>query len=206
MKKLVITLFVVLGTAYWLFGQCNLPRVGVGVGLSTLDTVALPSFVTPCPTCQAGGKYAWELDSAFRGMISLTSNLQSDVTVRISQDCHEVVFDTCISLPQMGNAELAFYKEYVSFGYCQVHVFGLPGQIVAIEANSVPTIGNPTFDVIMDMDTCGTLLSTEPAREITQVIYKRLDNGLIYTTPLPAGMYVVETLFPAGRKKLILVE
>ena len=50
------------------------------------------------------------------------------------------------------------------------------------------------------------ILNTEPARETTQVIYKRLDNGLIYTTPLPAGMYVSETLFPAGRKKLILVE
>lgn len=200
MKKIAITLFVVLGTAFVLFGQCNLPRIGMGVGLSPLDTVALPPFTTPCPTCQNGGKYAWELDSAFRGIISLTSNLQSDVTIRISQDCHEVIFDTCISLPQMGNPELAFYKEYISFGYCQVHIFGMPGQIVAIEANSVPVIGNPSFDVIMDMDTCGVLLNTEDARETTQVIYKRLDDGKIYEKPLRAGMYVVETLFPAGRK------
>ncbi len=200
MKKLVITLFVVLGTAYWLFGQCNLPRVGVGVGLSTLDTVALPLFVTPCPTCQTGGKYAWELDSAFRGMISLTSNLQSDVTVRISQDCHEVVFDTCVSLPPMSGTGFGFSKEYISFGYCQVHVFGLPGQVVSIDVQSAPLIGNPTFDVIMDMDTCGTPLSTEAAGNTTQVTYKRLDNGLIYTTPLPAGIYVSETFFPAGRK------
>jgi len=58
----------------------------------------------------------------------------------------------------------------------------------------------PVLSIIGDMDTCGMLLNTEPARETTQVIYKRLDNGLIYTTPLPAGIYVSETFFPAGRK------
>ena len=206
MKKLIITLFIILGTAFVLFGQCNLPRVGVGSGISLLDTIALPSFVTPCPTCQTGGKYAWELDSAFRGMILLNSDLQSDVTIRISQDCYEVVFDTCVSLPSMGTVGLSFRKDYISFGYCQVHVFGLQGQVVSIDVQGAPLIGNPTFDVIMDMDTCGMLLNTEPARETTQVIYKRLDDGKIYELPLRAGIYVAETLFPAGRKKLILVE
>jgi len=206
MKKLIITLFIILGTAFVLFGQCNLPRVGVGSGISPLDTITLPSFVTPCPTCQTGGKYAWELDSAFRGMILLNSDLQSDVTIRISQDCYEVVFDTCVSLPPMGIAGLSFYKEYVSFGYCQVHVFGLPGQVVAIDVKSAPVLGEPTFDVIMDMDTCGTILSTEAAGNTTQVTYKRLDDGKIYELPLRAGTYVAETFFPARRKVIQVVE
>ena len=105
----------------------------------------------------------------------------------------------------MGTVGLSFRKDYISFGYCQVHVFGLQGQVVSIDVQGAPLIGNPTFDVIMDMDTCGMLLNTEPARETTQVIYKRLDDGKIYELPLRAGIYVAETFFPA-RRKLILVE
>lgn len=49
-----------------------------------------------------------------------------------------------------------------------------------------------------------TILSTEDARETTQVIYKRLDDGKTYELPLRAGIYVAETFFPA-RRKLIQV-
>jgi hypothetical protein len=200
MKKLLITLFIILGTAWWLFGQCGFPTVGMGVGVHALDSATIQQAVTKCTPCPTAGIVAWELTSDFNGHFFLNSDNPELVTVQVTQGCSQVLFDTCVSLPPRGVAGWAYVKEFAVIGDCQIYVSGIVGQSIFIDVKGIPAPQEELFEVLYDMDTCGVLLNTEDARENTTEIYRRLDNGLIYTTPLPAGIYVSETFFPAGRK------
>ena len=205
MKKLLITLFIILGTAWLLFGQCGFPTIGMGVGVHALDSAIIQESITKCTPCPTEGYVAWELIPDFNGHFFLNSDNPELVTVQITQGCSQVLFDTCVSLPPRGVAGWAYVKEFAVIGDCQIYVSGIVGQSIFIDVKGIPTPQEELFEVLYDMDTCGMLLNTEPARETTQVIYKRLDDGKIYELPLRAGTYVAETFFPA-RRKLILVE
>ncbi len=206
MKKILAIIFIVLGATYWLFGQCGFPVIGIGVGVHALDSAIIQESTTKCTPCPTEGYVAWEFTPDANCHFFLNSDSPELVTVQITQGCSQVLFDTCVSLPPRGVAGWAYVKEFAVIGDCQIYVSGIVGQSIFIDVKGLPTPQEELFEVLYDMDTCGVLLNTEPARETTQVIYKRLDNGLIYTTPLRAGIYVAETFFPAGRKKLILVE
>lgn len=206
MKKILIIIFIVLGASYWMFGQCGFPMIGMGVGVHALDSAIIQESITKCTPCPTDGYVAWELTPDFNGHFFLNSDNQELVTVQIAQGCSQVLFDTCVSLPPRGVAGWAFVKEFAVIGDCQVYVSGTVVQNIYIDVKGVPVPQEELFEVLYVLDTCGTLLNTDESRETTPESYRRLDDGLIYTIPLRAGMYVVETLFPAGRKVIQVVE
>lgn len=198
MKKLLFLIFMVAGISA--NAQCGYQRVGVGTGVSPLDTVSLPPNQSVCQVCHDGGKFSWELDSAFSGMIFLNSDMQIPVSVRITKNCSEVLFDTCVVLPPMGMAGICYYKEFIAVSDCQLHVFGAYGQVVALDVKSWPVSGEPVSNVIFDMDTCGTATSIEmPMSQGPGESYMVTLSGVhVSGENIPAGVYI--EIFPDKRR------
>ncbi len=193
MKKLIITLFVVLGTAYWLFGQC--PPVNYfatdGPGFINLS----PPQNSPCMAkfCE---RHVGTASIEFSAMDPFELIVVAPFPVSVVwhyPDCDSIILVQCTPIRTSGDTMVFGVDDS---GYRIATLFSdTVAQIwtVVTPSNNLPQAA-PFY--------CAgqTVLSTEAAGNTTEVIYKRLDNGLIYTTPLPAGIYVAETFFPAGRK------
>jgi len=203
MKKIIITLFIVLGTAFVLFGQCTFDTLVNGGVNHQMAFSAGESYQGSCDFgCEPDKYHCWQMPSGVNAQINVCGNISppfTEIAVVITSECRWVHFSRCqvIGDPIMAPFTMQAYtgSDMQICAYWNSSETDSVG--VFLKGYAIPA---PVLSIIGDMDTCGMLLNTEPARETTQVIYKRLDNGLIYTTPLPAGIYVSETFFPAGRK------
>ena len=207
MKKLVITLFVVLGTAWWLFGQCPPMDTTISTGINvvglTMDAAPSASLCRE-DNCQlsVSGQYAIRVTSqSASNTINYGLYMASSQVLIFDSTCQYKLLDTCGTWI----APKAIYlSTSITAGRNFVVVIFPDGS--GQDTDAYIDVSPAAAGIYGTHIPCQIPLSTEAAGNTTQVTYKRLDNGLIYTTPLPAGMYVSETLFPAGRKKLILVE
>ncbi len=199
MKKILITLFVVLGTAWCLFGQC--PPVNYfatdGPGFINLS----PPQNSPCMAkfCE---KHIGTASIEFSAMDPFELIVVTPFPVSVvwhHSDCDSIILEQCYPIATAGDT--------MTFG---VNVSGY--RIATLFSDTVAqiwTVVAPSSNLPQAADFyCAgqAILNTEPARETTQVIYKRLDDGKIYELPLRAGTYVAETFFPAGRKVIQVVE
>ena len=212
MKKILITLFVVLGAAYWLLGQsvpCPQDTLLNGGGSHNFAYSAGEIYQGSCNFgCNADRYKCWQMPPNMDTQINVCGNVSppfSDIAVVITSECRWITYASCQAIgdPIMapfamqafieGNMQLCAYWNSADTDSVGAFVKGF-------------TISAPELNIIGDMDTCGVLLNTEPARETTQVIYKRLDDGKTYELPLRAGIYVAEPFFPARRKKICVIE
>jgi len=197
MKKILITLFIVLGATYWLFGQ-QCPTVNYfatdGPGFINLSQ---PQN-SPCMAkfCE---KYIGTASVEFPtiGPFELVVVAPFPVSVVWHHpDCDSIILVQCT--PTRTSVDTMVFGVDDS-GYRIATLFSdTVAQIwtVVAPSNNLPQAA-PFY--------CAgqTVLSTEAAGNTTQVTYKRLDDGKIYEKPLPVGMYFLldsETLFPTGRK------
>jgi len=194
MKKILITLFIVLGAAYWLFGQ-QCPTVNYlatdGPGFINLS----PPQNSPCMAkfCE---KYIGTASVEFPAMDPFELVVVAPFPVSVVwhyPDCDSIILVQCTPIRTSGDTMVFGVDDS---GYRIATLFS--DTVAQIWTVVAPSSNLPQA---ADFYCAGqAILNIEPARETTQVTYKRLDNGLIYTTPLPAGIYVSETFFPAGRK------
>lgn len=198
MKKLFITLFVVLGAAWCLFGQC--PPVNYlatdGPGSINLS----PPQNSPCMAkfCE---KYIGTASVEFPAMPPFELVVVAPFPVSViwhKTNCDSIILEQCTPIMTAGDTMVfgvnsSSYRIATLFSDTVAQIW-----TVVVPSNNLP---QPAEFYCAGQG----ILNTDESRETTTESYRRLDDGLIYEKPLRAGMYVVETLFPAGRK-LILVE
>jgi len=194
MKKILITLFIVLGAAYWLFGQ-QCPAVNYlatdGPGFINLS----PPQNSPCMAkfCE---KYIGTASVEFPAMDPFELVVVAPFPVSViwhHSDCDSIILEQCTPIRTVGDTMVfgvnsSSYRIATLFSDTVAQIW-----TVVAPSSNLPQ-ASPFY--------CAgqAILSTEAAGNTTEVIYKRLDNGLIYELPLRAGIYVAETFFPAGRK------
>lgn len=206
MKKIVITLFVILGAAYWLFGQCPPMDTSISTGA---NVVALSMSGAPSASlCRedncalsVSGQYAIRVTSqSASNAINYGLYMASSQVLIFDSTCQYKLLDTC---GRWIAPEATYLSTSITAGRNFVVVIFPDGSGQDTEAYidvSPATVGAYGTHI-----PCQIPLNTDGVQETTTITYRSLGNGVIYAVPLPAGMYVEETLFPL-RRKLVLVK
>lgn len=123
-----------------------------------------------CPTCVPFDRfYSWELTTDTGYVLVIHGNFAppcDTIEVRVTQDCRQVLKDTCFALPVTGSG-CEYIMDVDVPADVQVLVYWRSSgtDSIGIIANEVND-GNPLSVILYDMDTCIVLVAQEPRKEI----------------------------------------
>ena len=203
MKKIIITLFIILGTAFVLFGQSiPVPQDtllnGGQLVFSTGDT-----YQGECTFgCNADKYKCWQMPPSMDTQIAICGNVAppfTDIAVVITSERRCITYASCqmIGDPIMAPFAMQAYIE----ADMQICVFWNSNETDSVGAFVKGfTISAPELNVIGDMDTCGTLTTLDPPSVGNSKGVLTSITGVPVGSNPPAGIYLNTYPDEAGKK------
>jgi len=203
MKKIIITLFIVLGTAFVLFGQCTFDTLVNGGVNHQMAFSAGESYQGSCNFgCEPDKYHCWQMPSGVNAQINVCGNISppfTEIAVVITSECRWVHFSRCqvIGDPIMAPFTMQAYTES-DMQICAYWNSNETDSVgVFLKGYAIPA---PVLSIIGDMDTCGTLTALQaPETWETEGVLTTITGVPVGNNP-PAGIYLEVYPDEAGKK------